>query len=123
MPDGALLSSLIGRRILVVEDDFVLADDLHDELKAQGVEVLGPVATVTAALRLLRDGALPDQAILDVNLGGEMVFPVADALRGRGVPFVFITEYDHVDLPQAYAGVTCCEKPTDMPSLLRTLLE
>jgi CheY-like chemotaxis protein len=122
MPDVRPLASLDGCRVLVVEDDFVVAEDLQDELEQQGAYVLGPVATVAAALALLEVGPSPERAILDVNLRGDMVFPVADVLRGRGIPFVFVTGYDHAALPEAYAGVTCCEKPTDMPALVRLLM-
>ncbi|TNC49588.1 response regulator [Rubellimicrobium rubrum] len=122
MADLPPCPTLEGCRVLVVEDDFVVAEDLQDELEQQGAEVLGPVATVEAALSLLESGPLPERAILDVNLRGTMVFPVADALRGRGIPFVFVTGYDHAALPAAYAGVSCCEKPTDMPALVRLLM-
>ena len=103
------------RRVLVVEDEYMIAQDLARELEDVGAEVLGPVPSVADALALLVAEAVPpDAAILDVNLGGEMVFPVAEALRERGVPFVFVTGYDPWSLPQAYADVPCCEKPFDV---------
>ena len=71
-----------GRLVLVVEDEFLIALDLEQLLRRHGWRVLGPAATVAVALRLLR-GAMPDVALLDVNLGGELVTPVAAELRAR----------------------------------------
>ncbi|HVG48881.1 MAG TPA: response regulator [Rubellimicrobium sp.] len=109
------------RRVLVVEDEYLLAEDLRRGLEDAGAEVLGPVPSVADALALLATEAPPDAAILDVNLGGEMVFPVADVLRERGVPFMFATGYDQWSLPQAYTDVPRCEKPFDVGRCLRTL--
>jgi CheY-like chemotaxis protein len=112
---------LQGRRVLVVEDEYVLAEDLCRALDAQGAKVLGPASQVRAALELLARGDVPDLAILDVNLGGEMVFPVADALRRLGIPFVFATEYGQRQVPSAHAEVPQCEKPIDLRHLVRVL--
>lgn len=115
LPDGTLdLSSLNGRRVLVVEDEYLLAEDLRAALERQGAEVMGPVATVAGALDLLRRGPAPVIAILDINLQGEMVYPVADALRARGIPFIFATGYDAQAIPPAYAGVPRAEKPVEL---------
>jgi CheY-like chemotaxis protein len=89
MPEPTLLWSrpalpaLHGRRILVVEDEYMVAEDLRVELESMGAEVLGPVPSVARALALLARTSEIDAAILDVNLGSEMVFPVAEALRER----------------------------------------
>ena len=108
---------LEGRRVLVVEDEYLLAEDLHEELERQGAEVLGPVASVAEALELLRQGPAPHMAILDINLGGEMAYPVADALLARGIPFLFATGYDAWSIPEAYADVPRMEKPVELRSL------
>ena len=113
--------SLQGRRVLVVEDEYLIAEDLREQLLSCGAEVLGPVASVNDALALLEDGAAPDLAILDIGLGGEKVYPVADALRVRGIPFVFATGYDAWIIPDGYADVPRTEKPvalrgTPMPA-------
>ena len=96
-------ASLHGRRILVVEDEYLLADDLRQTLESLGIEVVGPVATVAQALELLESEQAPDGAMLDVNLQGDAVFPVLDLLRERAVPFVLTTGYDGWALPAAYA--------------------
>jgi DNA-binding response OmpR family regulator len=79
--------------VLVVEDEFLIAMDLELLLQRDGWRVLGPATTVVGALRLLA-GERPDVALLDVNLRGEPVTPVAEALRARGVPFVLASAYD-----------------------------
>src|SRR3712207_5255758 len=100
MPDTATSterrtsSTFRGRRVLVVEDEYLLAEDLRDELEGEGAIVLGPVPSVAEALELLRSGPKPYMAIVDINLQGEMVWPVADRLREMGVPFIFATGYD-----------------------------
>ena len=97
--------------VLVVEDDCLLGEDLKDELSAAGADVLGPVRNLESAWALLTRDPAPTAAILDVNLGGQMVYPLADALREQGIPFVFATGYEAADIPEAYAVVPRCEKP------------
>ena len=121
LPAAALPSGLRDRRILVVEDEYIMAQDLRYELEDAGAEVLGPVPSVTGALTLLAREAPPDAAILDVNLGGEMVYPLADILRQRGIPFMFATGYDLRALPPEYATVPRCEKPFIVQDCLKAL--
>jgi len=104
------LSQLAHKRVLVVEDDFLVAMDIVRALERAGAEVIGPAPAVDAALNAL-DQTAPDGAILDINLGGEMAFPVADALLARGVPFVFATGYDAQVIPSRFIHVKRCEKP------------
>jgi CheY-like chemotaxis protein len=78
--------------VLVAEDEFIIAMELEAILVAQGWQVLGPAATIEDALDLLSNQP-PDVAILDVNLRGVMVTPVAEALQGRDIPFVLTTVY------------------------------
>lgn len=116
-------TSLRGRRILVVEDEYMLAEDLRQNLEELGAQVLGPVATVAQALTLLQSEDSLDAAVLDVNLQGDFVFPVLELLRNKRVPFVLATGYDRWALPAAYADVPRCEKPLDMRRLAKALDE
>lgn len=110
MPDHSLRDC----RVLVVEDEYMLADELQFELEDAGARVIGPVGSVAGALDLIGSEAQLDGAILDVNLGGDMVFPVADLLLGRGVPIVFTTGYDQSAIPSRYSEVVRCEKPINI---------
>ncbi len=101
-------------RILIVEDEYSLADELGTELGDAGAVVLGPVGDVEEALDLVRSEPTIDGGILDVNLGGEMIFPAADLLVERGVPFVFTTGYDESVIPTRFADIVRCEKPINI---------
>jgi DNA-binding response OmpR family regulator len=89
-------AKLTGRRVLVVEDEPVASMLVEDELRGAGAEVLGPASTVDRALRLVEavaaDGGI-SAAVLDINLDGQRVEPVADRLAALGVPFLFATGY------------------------------
>lgn len=117
------LSSISGRRVLVVEDEYLIASDLASWLEEQGAEVLGPVPTVEDAIALLEVDPLPDVAVLDINLGSEQVFPVADRLKAADVPFVFVTGYDARLIPARYDDAPRSLKPLDRGRLLRSLAE
>jgi CheY-like chemotaxis protein len=90
---------LTGCRVLVVEDEFLLAMELETLLEQRGCTVLGPVPSVGQALAML-DRGQPEAALLDVNLKGERATPVAAALQDRGVPFVLITGYSESQLSE-----------------------
>jgi two-component system, response regulator PdtaR len=108
--------------VLVVEDEFLLARELGLLLEGHGFRVLGPAATVAEALRLLEGGEVPDVALLDVNLRGEMVTPVAGRLRALGVPFVLASAYDRPELAAAgLAGAPNVGKPASDGRLLAAL--
>ena len=115
-------TSYAHRRILVVEDKYMIADDLQCELERLDVVVIGPASSVAAALRLVAATPILDGAILDIGLHGQPSFPVADVLRARGIPFVFTTSYEVSIIPDAYRGVSRFEKPVDMQEVVRTLL-
>lgn len=112
---------LAGLRLLLVEDEFVLAVGLSDTLGDLGADVVGPVASVSDALGLLETLPEIDGAVLDVNLGREAVYPVADALLARGLPFVFATANDPQRLPERFRAVRVCRKPFDLQELHATL--
>jgi CheY-like chemotaxis protein len=111
-----------GRCLLLVEDEYIIADDLALSLERLGFEIVGPAGSVQEALDLVsRDGYRLDGAVLDINLRGERAYPVADALSDRGVPFVFTTGYDTQVIPAPYATVPRCEKPVNLEQLSRWL--
>ena len=111
-----------GCRVLVVEDEYFIADDLAKAVARHGADVVGPVPRLQEALALVEGPRPPDLAVLDISLGGESTYPVAAALRRRGTPFVFVTGYDHDSLPAEFSDVTCWEKPVEPDELVRSLL-
>jgi CheY-like chemotaxis protein len=115
---GTLLTA---RRILVVEDEYFLADDICKTLRALGADVAGPVGHLEDALEILQDGDILDAAVLDVSIRGDMIFPVARQLRARDVPFVFTTGYDRISIPSEFHDVLLLEKPIDLAAMARKL--
>lgn len=109
------------RRLLIVEDEFLLAEELRAELEDAAAIVLGPAGTLEEALGLIESEPRIDGAILDVNLGGQQAFPAADLLAERGVPFVFTTGYDASILPSRFADVIRCEKPVNIARITRAM--
>jgi CheY-like chemotaxis protein len=115
MPD------LSGHIILIAEDQYILADDLTQALLQSGAGVLGPVGSLTDAMSLLEATDRLDGAVLDINLRGEMIYPLANALAARSVPYVFITGYARVALPNRYNNVPRYEKPIDSAFVAQAL--
>lgn len=108
-------------RVLVVEDEYLVALDLQAMLEELGCMVIGPAPTVAKAQRLL-DQHRPDLALLDVNLGHERSTALAEELGKRGVPFALTTGYDEAQLPeQALREAPRLGKPVDFESLRRML--
>jgi CheY-like chemotaxis protein len=107
--------------ILVVEDEFLLAEAMADALIALGVQVVGPVGDLAAALALA-SAAKIDGAVLDINLRGEMVFPLADALAERGVPYIFATGYEQDSIPERFRAAPTVSKPVDVQALKSLLV-
>lgn len=112
--------NLNGRRILVVEDEYFLAEDLREELADCGAQVLGPVANIKDATSFIKTGGV-DAAVLDINLQGELIFSTADELRERGIPFAFATGYDRASVPPRFADVPRLEKPLKARQLAELL--
>ena len=107
--------------ILLAEDEYFLAEDLRSWLQAHGAFVVGPVCTISGGLAAARDHRQPDAAVLDINLNGEQVFPLADHLAGQGVPFLFTTGYDDDMIPPRFRTAPRLEKPLDLTAVLPTL--
>jgi len=118
MPIGR--TKLSGLRVLVVEDEALIAWDIAEHLRKYGVKIVGPAATVTEACALLEGGA-PDAAVLDINLRHESVYPLIEKLRMRRIPFVFASGYSRSALPAEYAGCTFIEKPFDGAAFMEAL--
>ena len=107
-------------RVLVVEDEFLIAMILEEDLRNAGHEVVGPFRDLPSALRAA-DSETFDMAILDVNLNGEFVYPLADKLAARDVRFVFLSGYLSRDLPGRFRGIGRLSKPYDPQALTRLL--
>lgn len=108
--------------ILIVEDEFLISMELAAVLEDSGFRVLGPAASTRAALALLNEQC-PHAAVLDMNLDGEMVTPVAHVLRKMDVPFVIASAYSRAGWPddKALDGVPTLRKPTPASDLVETL--
>lgn len=111
---------IVGRRVLVVEDDYLLAVDLAALLKRAGARVIGPVAKVADAIAAIAHQ--PEAAILDFRLGDETSVEVAEALTQGGVPFLFATGSTD-EIPNAHRAFAIFTKPIGNAALLRALAE
>jgi len=103
-------AALLGRRVLVVEDEPFIAMTLEDMLTDFGCVVVGSASQINEALAIIAIGEL-DAAVLDVNLGAQKIDPVADELARRGFPFVFTTGYGRTGVPSQHNGRGVVEKP------------
>ena len=115
-------NALAGRKILVVEDDYLVALALADMLQSAGADVVGPMSEVQAALSFVQEGNPVDAAVLDVDLHGEKSYPVAQALVARQIRFVFATGYGEEAVDQAYRAYPRVQKPFDEHALVKVLL-
>jgi CheY-like chemotaxis protein len=120
--DGGVTASrpavLTGRRLLVVEDEALIALTLKLMLEELGCTVVAMAGTLSKALELVQRGAEVDGAVLDVNLGGgQRVYPLADLLAEKGVPFVFATGYDRDGIDPRFRGVPVIAKPFEQNTL------
>jgi CheY-like chemotaxis protein len=111
-----------GKRILIVEDEYFLADETRRQLLQLDAVVVGPTANVEDALELLEAQPV-DGAILDIHLGDELVFPVAEKLDELDIPFVFATAYDPSIIPERFSGFTLCEKPAELGKIAHALFD
>ncbi|WP_233741630.1 response regulator [Agrobacterium vitis] len=115
--------TLNGLRVLVVEDEALVAMMVEDFLADLGCMVVDVAANVPAALCVANDHDVAlDGAVLDVNLGGEKVFPVADALQMRGIPFIFATGYGAAGIDERFSKAQVLSKPYDVRALQAALV-
>ena len=116
---------LVGRHVLIVEDEPLLALELVDELEMMAAHPIGPVPSVGAALAVIEHARKIDAAIINVLLRGEPSSPVADVLLARGIPFLFVTG-DDLFVHEHYPEVPVQPKPADIWKIvdaLKLLLE
>ena len=119
MTDSARLDGL---RVLVVEDEMMVSMLIEDMLTDLGCVVVGPASRLDEAIELARSSEI-DCAVLDVNLGGQPIFPLADILREKGAPFAFATGYGDAGLREADRGTPVLQKPFRESDLARVLGE
>jgi two-component system, chemotaxis family, sensor kinase Cph1 len=109
------------RRLLVVEDDAFVRGDIGERLEAAGYEIAHSASTLAEAIKLADRTAI-DGAVLDINLGEVVSFPVAEKLAGRGIPFVFMTGYRHDDVDMSrFADAPVVSKPCPIGDLEKAL--
>jgi DNA-binding LytR/AlgR family response regulator len=114
---------LAGLKVLVVEDNYLIAEHVRSILDGEGCEIIGPVPRVAAGLALFERGPRPDCALLDVNLNGELCFPLARALADDDVPIVFLTGYDdRAIIPPELSSAAVLGKPLEDDNLVGTLV-
>ncbi len=113
--------AIADKRILIVEDDYLIAEALANWFASAGAHIVGPASSVTSALEALR-GELPHAAVLDVLLDGETAYPVAEFLTEHDIPFVFATAFSSV-VPPHYRRVRIFEKPVALPELAHSVAE
>jgi CheY-like chemotaxis protein len=115
-----MTSNLAGLRVLVVEDEMMVSMLIEDMLEDLGCTVVGPASRLDEALALAGEAEL-DCAVLDVNLGGQSIFPLADLLRAKGAPFAFATGYGDAGLRDVDKGSPVLQKPFRETDLARVL--
>lgn len=108
---------LTGARILVVEDEYYIADNVRRTLKEAGASIVGPCATLKQANHALDEGAF-DYAVIDLNLHDESAIPLAERLQNEGKSFAIATGYGGAAIPHGLQQVPRIEKPFDPPALL-----
>jgi DNA-binding response OmpR family regulator len=101
------------RRILIIEDDYMIANQLARAFEALGGEVVGPTGSLGKAIQLVETAEF-DCALVDINLRGVESYPVVDILMRRGVPVAFISGYDRTNIPDRYRSIPLIQKPVDV---------
>ncbi len=115
-------TGLAGKCILVVEDEYFLADDIAKALQDAGANIAGPIGNLAEAVAWL-ESSNADMAVIDLNLEGTFAIEIADVLKQRGVPFVFATGYDEEAIPERHRDVARWEKPFDVNALVRAMAD
>lgn len=119
-PSPAEVTQQHGWRVLIVEDEYFLADDLARGFAQEGISIAGPVPSLEQAMELVEQRQI-NLAVLDIALDGSKAYDVADALIAQDVPFLFVTGYDRDAIPDRYADVPICQKPASAKEVISAL--
>jgi DNA-binding response OmpR family regulator len=111
---------LKGRRVLVVEDEYYIATDAARALRSAGAEVVGPCASEEAASAEVVKQR-PDAVVVDINLGGGPSFRLAERLKDRGIPFMFVTGYDEDVIPAQFDEIERLQKPVELRQMIEAV--
>jgi CheY-like chemotaxis protein len=122
MPSPAPSPVLSGKRILVVEDELLVAMMIEDILLEQNCSVIGPFSNLTDALAAAQTASF-DAAVLDVNLHGQKSYPVGEILAARKIPFFLLSGYGEAALPEDHPEWRTCNKPFTAAELIQALAE
>jgi len=118
-------ADLTGMKILVVEDNYLVAEVMCDALRDYGCEIVGPAPSIEQGEKLIAQcgtEAPLDGALLDVNLNGALSFPLATALKAKGVPWIFLTGYGEImNVPDEFRGVCRVSKPCNIDELAQII--
>jgi CheY-like chemotaxis protein len=114
---------LVGRRVMVVEDEYFIASDINLVLEALGAEVVGPIADVAKAASTILSGEQIDCAVLDIDLKGQAVFPLVPLLREEGIPWIYVSGFSEALVPGEFRASTHLEKPVDDKVLVGSILD
>ena len=114
---------LLGCRILIVEDNFLLAETVAEVLESAGARIVGPFVSMVEALERLTELTAIDGAVLDIGLEGQDSYPLAEALQTTGIPFLFLTGVERRDLPPQFARTPHMLKPFSNEKLIQRLVE
>lgn len=122
MNDSGRAQALKGLRVLIVEDEAPIALQVEDMLVESECGVVGPASRVAQALKLIDEEPV-DLAVLDLNIAGDLVYPVAEALESRGLPYIFATGYSPSSLDEPYRSRRVLQKPFSRRELLQAMEE
>jgi DNA-binding response OmpR family regulator len=111
---------LAGSHVLVVEDDYFIAEEICSTLREHGAQIVGPAPDIERGLQLVKSHEI-DCAVLDINLQGDLAFGLAEELRQRGTPAIFATGYDVSVLPSEFSSYVRLEKPVNLRLLLQAV--
>jgi CheY-like chemotaxis protein len=115
--------AVIAGKLLIVEDEFLIGEDLSVWPQREGIEVVGPFNTISGALDMLDTDTDIGAAIVDINIRGQLAFELADRLMERKIPFVFYTGYESMIVPDRFRGISRVRKPAAWADIKRALFD